>query len=73
MWWEPLLHIICGENMAGWLKRTKNAQWVFECGVQICLESDYGSISDVISMTSSEEGDACMGPGVSDLNKSSSE
>lgn len=31
---------MCGENMAGWLKRSEDAQRVFECGVQIGLESD---------------------------------
>lgn len=50
-----------------------NVVWIY-----VRLESNYESISDLMSyawmsMTSSEEGDACTCPGVSDLSKSSSE
>lgn len=77
MWWEPLLYIMCGEKH-GWLVK-KDKKMLNGCLSVVCiyigLESNYESLSDIMSYAwmSSEEGDACMGPGVPDLTKPSSE
>lgn len=77
--WEPLLHIMCRENMAGWLKGSENAQRMFECGVQFGLESDSLRVylrRNGLHMNEYDpfrRGRCLYCPGVSDPNKSSSE